>query len=71
MDMTLIDLEEALESVFELGFRIETDDDGQIVIHTGLTENEEGDLVPVGGVDSECEEFDNDHESYDESDNED
>lgn len=66
--MTLIDLEEALESVFELGFRIETDDDGQIVIHTGLTENEEGDLVPVGGVDSEC---DNDHESYDESDNED
>lgn len=67
--MTLEELEEALEEVFPRGFQIETDNDGQIVIHTGLTESDDGDLVPFDEeVDEEGELDFDDHDVYDESD---
>jgi hypothetical protein len=68
--MTLEDLEEALENILQCGFQIETDNDGQIVIYTGLTEIDDGELVPIDES-SDNEDYDEDMESYDESDDED
>lgn len=66
--MTLEDLEEVLDDIFPNGFQIETDDDGQIIVCTNLTEDEDGNLVPL---DEDCDESDDeedsDFESYDES----
>lgn len=46
-DITSIEeLEEALDELFPGGYSIETDSHGQIVIHSGLTQNEDGDLFP-------------------------
>lgn len=43
--MNIEELEEALEELFHGGFSIETDNHGQIVIYTGLTQDDEGELV--------------------------
>ena len=70
--MILEDMELELETIFPRGFRIETDDNGQVVIYTGLTENDEGELVPIGNSeDDEEDDEDSDHVSYDESDDSD
>lgn len=45
--MNYEDLEEALDDLFPGGFSIETDNHGQLVIHTGLTEDDEGELIPI------------------------
>jgi len=71
MIMVLEDMEEALETIFPKGCRIETDDDGQVVIYTGLTENDEGELVPIGSSEDEEDDEDSDHVPYDESDDSD
>ena len=42
--MTIEELEEALSEVLP-GFSIETDNSGELIIHTGLREDEDGDLV--------------------------
>lgn len=65
---TIEDLEEALDDVLPDGFVFETNDSGQIVIVTNLTEDEDGRLIPVDSDDSEdydedCEEYD-DEKSY-------
>ena len=43
--MNLDDLEEALEDVLPSGFHIERDNHGQIIIMTGLRQDEDGELV--------------------------
>ena len=46
--MNILDLEElqeALEDILPSGFKIETDKNGQLVIYTGLSEDEDGGLV--------------------------
>jgi hypothetical protein len=43
--MNLEELEEALEEIFPNGFQIETDNHGQIIIYTGLSQDEDGELV--------------------------
>ncbi len=46
--MNIEELEEALDELFPGGFSIETDpQSGQLVIYTGLTQDEEGELVPA------------------------
>jgi hypothetical protein len=44
MDMNLEELEEALDELFPGGFSIETDSHGEMVIYTGLTLEEDGEL---------------------------
>jgi hypothetical protein len=70
-NMTLDELEQELEEIFPHGFQIETDSDGQMVIYTHLTENDDGELEPL---DSSCDYYDEEepnfeeHEASDESD---
>lgn len=45
--MNYEELEEALDELFPGGFSIETDNHGQLVIYTGLVEDEEGELIPA------------------------
>jgi hypothetical protein len=70
--MTLDDLEEMLAEVLPGGFQIETDEDGQLVVLTGLTENEDGEIVSFEGEEEEdlegegFEHFDEEDEDEDE-----
>ena len=69
--MTLEELEEALEELLP-SYQIETDNDGQIIIYTGLTESDDGELVPFDEDEDEEGELDfEEHDVYDESDPED
>lgn len=46
--MNLEELEEAIKDLEILpGFEIGTDENGQIVIYTGMTEDEDGELLPM------------------------
>jgi hypothetical protein len=45
--MNYEELEEALDDLFPGGFSIETDNHGQLIIYTGLIEDDEGELIPV------------------------
>ena len=67
--MNLEDLEEALEDLFPNGFEISTDDEGQIVIYTGLMEDEDGDLVEFESSDDD--DYEEDEEGDEEDDDED
>lgn len=72
--MTLEDLEEALEEVLPHGFEVDIDNNGQIVIYTGLTQDEDGELVEFEGDDDEEddeEEEDSDFEPLEDEDDED
>lgn len=44
--MNIEELEEALDELFPGGFAIETDKHGQIIVLTGLTQDEDGELSP-------------------------
>ena len=63
--MTLEELEEALEELFPRGFQIETDSSGQIIIYTGLMEDDE-ELVFIKEDDEDELDFD-EYEMCDES----
>lgn len=72
--MTLEELEEALEEALPGGFRIDTDEDGQIIVYTNLTEDDEGELVEFESEEDDVDpdmDGDSDFEQYDESDGED
>ena len=58
--MTLEDLEEALEEVLPHGFEVDVDNNGQIVIYTGLTQDEDGELVEFEGDEDEDDEDEDD-----------
>lgn len=47
--MNLEDLEELLSDFLPGGFQVETNKKGEIVIYTGLRQDEEGELVDVKG----------------------
>lgn len=58
--MTLEDLEEALEEVLPHGFEVDVDNNGQIVIYTGLTQDEDGELVEFEGDEDDDDEDEED-----------
>ena len=58
--MTLEDLEEALEDILPNGFEIDMDDNGQLIIYTGLTQDEDGELVEFEGDEDEDDEDEED-----------
>lgn len=61
--MNIEDLEEALEEILPNGYRLTTDADGQIVVHTLLREDDDGELVELeGDADEEDEDYDPDFE---------
>lgn len=64
--MNIEDLEDALDVLFPNGFSIETDNHGQIVIYTGLTQDEDGELLPFES--EEDEEADPDQEPLEDED---
>jgi hypothetical protein len=53
VDMNIEELEEALDEVFSGGFSIETDNHGQLIVYTGLTQEEDGELVPFDSEEDE------------------
>jgi hypothetical protein len=69
--MNLEELHDALEEVFPDGFHLETDEDGQLIVHTRLCEDDDGELMAFESDDDDDEDLeeDEDMESYDESDN--
>lgn len=64
--MNLDDLEEGLESILPSGFQIEADAHGQIVIFTGLRQEDDGELVDYVSSDEEDEDLDPDFEPLEE-----
>jgi len=64
------ELEEALEEILGSGFQIETDNHGQLVIYTGLRQDDDGSLVDFEGDEDEEEDpdFDPDFEPIEEED---
>lgn len=62
MNVTNIEeLEEALEEILGSNFRIEQDKKGQIVIFTGLTQDDDGELLELDDEEEDIE-FDEDSE---------
>ena len=45
--MTLDDLRTSMQNFMPTWVEIETDNDGQIIIYTGLIENNDGELVEI------------------------
>jgi len=43
--MNIEELEEALEDILPAGFHIETNSHGQLIIYTGLCQDDDGELV--------------------------
>jgi RNA polymerase primary sigma factor len=66
--MTLEDLEEALEELLPNGFEIDVDNNGQLIIYTGLTQDDDGDLVEYEGDDEDLDDEDLDDEDLDDED---
>jgi len=51
--MNYEELEEALDELFPGGFAIETDNHGQLIILTGLKQDEDDELKPVDSEEDE------------------
>lgn len=64
--MNIEELEEALDELLPGGFSIETDNHGQIVVYTGLKQDDDGELLPFES--EEDEDFDPDTESLEDED---
>lgn len=60
--MNIDDLEEALSEIFTGGFHIGSDDNGQLIIYTQLTDDGDGDLVKFESEDEEDDDIDPDFE---------
>ena len=69
--MNIEELEEALGDILPPGFQIETDKHGQIIIFTGLTQDDDGELLDFEGDEDEDIDFDPDVEPLDDEDDED
>lgn len=74
--MTLEELEESLQEILPKGFQIDTDSNGQIVIYTGLTETDDGDLIEFESDDDDDDDdyhvdYDSELSSLDEDEDED
>jgi hypothetical protein len=66
--MNYEELEEALDELFPGGFSIETDNHGQLIVYTGLSQEDDGELKPVDS--EEDEDVDPDFEPLVEDDDE-
>lgn len=62
--MNIEELEEALDDLFPGGFSIETDNHGQIVVYTGLKQDDDGELSTFESEEDE----DYDHETLEDED---
>jgi hypothetical protein len=70
--MTFEELEEALQEILGGGYQIDKDNHGQIIIYTGLCEEDDGgELVEFESDDDEDEDFDPDFEPLEEEDDDD
>lgn len=73
--MNIEDLQEELETILPDGFTIDTDHNGELIIRTGLRQEDDGELVPFDGDededDEEDEEFDPDLEPLGDEDDDD
>ena len=67
--MNLEDLEEALKEIIP-GFQLERDNAGQIIIYTGLIDDEDGELLQMDEDESESS-FDDDTEQLEDEEDED
>jgi hypothetical protein len=67
--MNIEDLEEALDELLPGGFSIETNSKGEVIIYTGLTQDDDGELTPMDV--EEDEDFDPDTDPLEEEDIED
>lgn len=70
--MTLDDLKEILEDSLSSDYRITTDKSGRIIIHTGLIEDSDGELVDADEIEEEVDlnedEYEVDFEELEEDD---
>ena len=64
--MNIEELEEALDELFPGGFSIETDNHGQVIVYTGLKQDEDGELLPIDI--EEDEDFDPDTDPLEDED---
>lgn len=64
--MNIEDLEEALDELLPGGFSIETNSKGEVIIYTGLQQDEDGELTPMDI--EEDEDFDPDTDPLEEED---
>ncbi len=64
--MNIEELEEALDELFPGGFSIETDNHGQVIVYTGLKQDEDGELLPIDV--EEDEDFDPDTDQLEDED---
>jgi hypothetical protein len=63
--MDIEELEESLSEILPVGFQIETNKKGQIVIFTGLKQSEDGELISLLSEEEDEDAFDSDFESLD------
>lgn len=67
--MNIEELEEALSDILPVGFQIDTDKRGQLIIFTNLSQDEDGELLDFEGDDEdEDPDFDPDFEPLEEED---
>lgn len=64
--MNIEELEEALDELFPGGFSIETDNHGQIIVYTGLKQDDDGELSVIDS--EEDEDYDPDHDPLEDED---
>lgn len=68
--MTYEELEEALQDILGNGYQIDKDNHGQIIIYTGLREEDDGELVEFESDDDD-DDFDPEFEPLDDEDEDD
>lgn len=51
--MNIEELEEALDEVLPAGYSIETDSHGQVIIFTGLSQDDDGELITFDSEEDE------------------
>lgn len=61
--MNIDELEEELSQILPHGFTIETDNHGQLIIYTGWSQDDDGELIDFEGDDEEDPDLDPDFES--------
>lgn len=66
--MNIEELEEALEDILPAGFQIETDNHGQLIIYTGLAQDDDGELIDFEGEEEEDLDVDPDFEPLEDED---
>jgi hypothetical protein len=69
--MLLEELESALDDILPVGYSIETNKKGEIIIFTNLTESEEGEDLVILSDDEVDPDFDPDFDPLDEEDEDD